>query len=191
LFDVHTALIARVENYSAKKQLVDVSPVLARQYKNREGALVLEHMPMICDVPVLFPRGGGYFISFPIQPGDFVQLIFNETELDGWLDESEPTIIHNQRFTLQGAVAIPGIFPTSKALVDAHETNFAMGREQGLQIHIDDEKIRLGSDDARDALAIANIVKTELELLRTAVTSFTGTIFPPMSDFSTKKVVAL
>jgi hypothetical protein len=190
LLDVHTALIAKVESYDAKKQLVDVAPMLKRRIKNQEDEWVNEQLPLLCDVPVLFPRAGGFFISFPIKPGDFVQLIFNEVNIEEWLENSRPTIACNERFTLHGAVAIPGVYPQSKALSDAHETNLVLGIEQGLQIHIDSEKIRLGSADAHEALAIASKVIMELELLRTTVTSFTGTTFPPMSDIATRKVVA-
>ena len=103
LLDVHTALIAKVENYDADKQLVDVSPVLQRRVKDSQGRFINEQLPMLCDVPLIFPRASGYFIAFPIQPGDFVQLIFNETDIEAWLDESAPTVTCNQRFTLHGA----------------------------------------------------------------------------------------
>ncbi len=178
--------------------MVDVSPVLKRRMKNIEGSSVDEPLPMLCDVPVLFPRAGGYFISFPVQPGDFVQLIFNEVDFEAWFNESAPTIIDSQRFTLQGAVAIPGISPQTKALVDAHKTNFVLGKEQGLQLHIDEEKIRLGSSDAAEALAIASKVKEELENFRSTFNAHvhpaphgspTASQIAPISDIASSKVV--
>lgn len=147
LLDIHTALIAKVESYDAEKQLVNVAPVLKRSVARRDGDFTHETLPLLCDVPVLFPRAGGYFISFPVKPGDFVQLIINETDIEAWFDESQPSIAHDERFTLQGAVALPGIFPQSMALKGAHETNLVLGQEKGLQIHIDGEKIRLGSKE--------------------------------------------
>lgn len=153
LLDVHTAMIAKVESYDAAKQTVNVAPMLKRTIENLQGEWVAEQLPVLCDVPVLFPRAGGFFLSFPIQPGDFVQLIFNETDIEAWLENKEPTISHNQRFTLQGAVALPGIFPQAMALTSAHASNLVLGKEQGLQIHIDDQKIRLGSIEASEALA--------------------------------------
>jgi len=166
LLDVHTALIAKVESYDAEKQLSNVSPVLKRHIKTMEGEWVREQLPVLCDVPVLFPRAGGFFISFPIKPGDFVQLIFNEVDIEDWLEESSPTISCIQRFTMHGAVAIPGVYPQAKALLDAHATNLVIGKEQGLQIHIDNEKIYLGSAEASEALALASKVKDELEKFR-------------------------
>jgi hypothetical protein len=168
LLDVHTALIAKVESYDAERQLVDVSPVLKRSIKNQDGEWVNEQLPMLCDVPVLFPRAGGFFISFPIQSGDFVQLIFNEVDIEGWLEDSLPTIACSQRFTIQGAIAIPGVYPQAKALMGAHAVNLVLGKDEGLQIHIDDQKIRLGSAEANEALAIASKVKEELERIKSA-----------------------
>ena len=110
LLDVHTAMIGKVERYDAEKQLVDVVPMLKRYIKDIEGSWQSEELPMLCDLPVLFPRAGGYFISFPIQPGDFVQVIFNEANIEEWFDESAPTIVDNQRFTLQGAVPFQEYF---------------------------------------------------------------------------------
>jgi hypothetical protein len=168
LLDVHTALIAKVESYDSEKQQVDVTPVLKRRMQNASGNWTDENLPMLCDVPVLFPRAGDFFISFPIKPGDLVQLIFNEVSIDEWITSATSTIAHNQRFTLQGAIAIPGIFPQAKALTDAHKSNFVLGREQGPQIHIDNEKIRLGSDKADEALALASKVQEELDRIKSA-----------------------
>jgi hypothetical protein len=200
LLDVHTALIARVETYDAETQLVDVEPVLKRTLHKRDGSWADERLPMICDVPVLFPRAGGCFISFPIQPGDFVQLIFNEVDIEEWFDESTPVMTATQRFTLHGAVALPGIYHRSKALVGAHKANFVLGRERGLQIHIDDEKIRLGSADDSEALAIASKVREELDRIKNAFNnhkhvSSGGSIDPAnrivmSSEIAAKNVVA-
>ena len=162
LLDLHTALIARVESYDAAKQQVSVSPVLKRVLPNLDGELVSEQLPVLSDVPVLFPRAGGFFISFPIQPGDFVQLVFNEVSIDDWMAGASSTTIFGERFNLQGAVAIPGVYPDSKPISDAHSLNFVAGKDQGVQIHIDGEKIKLGSNQAREALAIASRVEAEL-----------------------------
>lgn len=198
LLDVHTAMIGKVERYDAEKQLLDVAPMLKRHIKDIAGSWQSEELPMLCDVPILFPCAGGYFISFPIQPGDFVQVIFNEANIEEWFDESAPTIVDNQRFTLQGAVAIPGIFPSSNALTGAHKTNFVMGRERGVQIHVDDQTIRLGSADAAEALAMASKVKEELEKFRSTFNghvhaahgSPTVSQIAPISDVACRKVVA-
>lgn len=189
LIDVHTAIIAKVERYDHQKQLVDVSPVL-----KRHG----EDLPMLCDVPVLFPCAGGFFISLPIQPGDYVQVLFNETSIDDFLAESASNIDSISRFSLQGAVAIPGIYPQSKAITGTHKSHLVLGKEHGVHIHIDGEKIRLGSDKASEALALAKAVREELEKIHQAFALHTHsshltpttTLLSPIGVLSCSKVVA-
>lgn len=162
LLDVHTALIAKVESYDAAKQQVNVAPLLKRCVETLDGSITEEELPLLCDVPVMFPRAGGYFISFPIQPGDFVQLIFNEVSISDWLNNTRSEKASVERFTLDGAIAIPGVFPESQPLNGAHKENFVAGKDSGPQLHIDISKIRLGSAQANEALALANKVETEL-----------------------------
>lgn len=50
LLEVHTALIAKVENYDANKQLVDVSPVLTQPVRTSKGEWYSETLPVLCDV---------------------------------------------------------------------------------------------------------------------------------------------
>lgn len=199
LLDVHTALIGRIEKYDPSSQLADIQPVLRRAIKTQEG-IDQEDLPLLVDVPVIFPRAGGFFLSLPIQPGDYVQVIFNESSIDGFITASTPTIESAGRFTLQGAVAIPGIFPQSASLQSAHKINFVAGKDNGVQIHIDGEKIRLGSDKADEALAIASKVKEELDRIKSAFNghshiSSTGPVKPTdriiaSSNIATNKVVA-
>lgn len=199
LLDVHTALIGRVETYDANTQLADIQPVMKRAIKTNIGGTNQEELPLLVDVPVLFPRAGGYFISLPIQMGDYVQVVFNEMCIDDFLTEASSTISFAGRFCLQGAVAIPGIYPQSKALTGAHKTNLVLGQDQGLQIHIDSKKIRLGSDKSDEALAIASKVKEELDRIKSAFNSHshvssTGPIKPTdrimaSSNIATTKVV--
>ena len=199
LVDVHTALIGQVERYDHKTQLADIQPVLKRSLKFLDDRTIQEQLPLLSEVPVLFPRAGGFFCSFPIQPGDFVQIIFNETSIDEFLAEKPTRIGSADRFSLQGAVAIPGIYPLSKPLKNAHKTNLVLGKENGVQIHIDEEKIRLGSEKADAALAIASKVKEELEKFRAIFNthihlaphgSLTASQLSPIGDLATKKVVA-
>jgi hypothetical protein len=191
LLDVHTALIGRIEKYDASSQLADIQP-LAKHASEQEN------LPLLVDVPILFPRAGGFFISLPIQVGDFIQIIFNESNIDDFLTESVSTINPTSRFSLQGAIAIPGIYPFSKAIHEAHKVNLVIGKDNGPQVHIDDEKIRLGSEKADKALAIASSVKNELEKIRSAFQTHvhtyhstpTTTQIIPIGNLGTTKVMA-
>lgn len=142
--------------------------MLKRTIKTLDDETVQEQLPILSEAPVLFPRAGGFFISFPISTWRFVQLIFNESSIDEWVADSASDEVYNERFSLQGAVAIPGVSPESKPLSGAHKTNFVAGKDNGVQLQIHGEKIRLGSAEASEALAIASKVKAELEKIKAA-----------------------
>jgi hypothetical protein len=79
LRELHTALPCRVESYNASKQTADVLPMIKRQVPDGDGGYTLEDLPVLPNVPVAFPRGGGgFFMSFPLQKGDFVFVVFSE-----------------------------------------------------------------------------------------------------------------
>ncbi|MCA9507907.1 MAG: hypothetical protein KC505_05750 [Myxococcales bacterium] len=193
LLELHTAMVGRIERYDAVTQTADIQPVLKNSVKS-------EPLPLLCDIPVLFPRAGDFFISLPLKKGDFVQVLFNELSIDEFFTESPPVIDCSERFTLQGAVAFPGLFSQTKALKSAHKDNLVLGKEQGVQVHITQDTIKLGSEDAREALAIASKVRSELEYIKSKFNthSHTGPMGPvkpsdailSKEDIATKNVVA-
>jgi hypothetical protein len=68
---VHTSIPARVLSYLPLLQQVSCEPVI-------------KGMPKLEDVPVLWPRGGGYMQHFPLESGDHVLLVFCEADFNPW-----------------------------------------------------------------------------------------------------------
>lgn len=48
-------------------------------------------LPVLQDVPVSFPRGGGFVLTFPVSEGDECQLVFNDRCIDGWWASGNPS----------------------------------------------------------------------------------------------------
>tara|TARA_R110000823_G_scaffold261418_10_gene382198 strand:- start:4956 stop:5714 length:759 start_codon:yes stop_codon:yes gene_type:complete len=74
--------------------------------------------PTIVDVPVIFPASNLSCITFPLNKGDTVLLVFSQRSLDNWLSTTEATQINPQdtrRHDLSDAVAIPGLFSFPRA----------------------------------------------------------------------------
>jgi len=110
--EIFTALPGIVIDNSklASEQSIIVRPAINKVYN---PDLVFES-PLIFKVPVVFPAAGGGMLSFPIQNGDTVLLIFSKRSIDDWLlsDGTKPvTPSRNRVFSLSDAVAIPGLFP--------------------------------------------------------------------------------
>ena len=171
LFDVHTALPAKVEKYDAAEQKIDAKPLLKRAVITEDGEEVSESLPVITDVPVVFPRGGGFFISLPIAQGDHVLLVFNERSIDKFVagggEEVDPVDV--RMHDLSDPVAIPGFYPFSNALGDADSEDLVIAKEGGVRIHVKQDEIHLGEKDAAEFVALADKTDQRISDLETAV----------------------
>jgi len=115
LVDVHTCLPGRIESFDPSTGLAKVVPMLRRKYVDEDSAVEL---PVISGVPVLFYRAGDSWVKIPVAAGDYVLLVFSERSLDLWIerggsiDPEDPA-----KFSLNDAVAYPGIYPKPAAMV--------------------------------------------------------------------------
>ncbi len=155
---IHTALPARVLAYNVATQTVDAKPTV-----RHEGVA----LPAIPNVPVAFPRGGGGYLSFPLAPGDFVFLICSEVSLDQWRSKAgaETAPGDPRLHSLTGAVAFPCLYPTSRALADAHATQVRLGMDGGKSVAVGQTTVSLGSPTATDFVALASKVDLLFTLL--------------------------
>ena len=78
--NLHTALPAKVVTFDPEKQTVTLAVQIKMQLANGSG----EDIPPLVDVPVSFPRGGGFAVTFPLKAGDECIAIFSERCIDGW-----------------------------------------------------------------------------------------------------------
>lgn len=83
--NIWTLLPAKIVSYDAVKQTCQVQPQIIIQWNDpRTGSPAHIQMPVIADCPVEFPGGGGYHLTFPIQPGDECTVAFSSRCIDGW-----------------------------------------------------------------------------------------------------------
>lgn len=144
LVNVHIALPAKVVKYIASNAAVDAQPTLRMPYKDEGGDRQTEELPVIPNVPVIFPGSGPNRITFPIEIGDTVMLLFSEASLDKWMSEGgvvDP--LDDRRNHLSDAVAIPGLY---------HAKSVSAAGEDALAIEA--PEIRLGSHSASDPVAL-------------------------------------
>lgn len=78
--DINTCLPGIVQSYDEGTQTVTVIPAIRRIFREK-GAVDL---PKLVDVPVKFPRGGGYVLTFPFKKGDECLLSFSQRCIDFW-----------------------------------------------------------------------------------------------------------
>ena len=174
--NMHTAMPAVVVSYDATTKTANVKPTCKQPVKvtgehpSDEQGFTYVELPTIPDVPVSFPSGGGYYVVFPLQPGDSVFLVFSETPMGEYLLNATVGAkpLDTRRHSLGYPIAIPGgARPDSKAIADSSATDLIVGKDgTDSQIKVSATDIQVGKG-ATDFVALASKVLTELNSIRT------------------------
>ena len=149
LADLHTSLPGKIVRYDSSTQKADVQPLIKERYIDESGATQVRDLPVIPSVPVQFPGAGGYRITFPIATDDTGLVVFSESSLDKWLVSGgtvDPS--DERRHDLTDAVFLPGLRDFGHPLGSAATDRATFGKDDGLQIHVDGNKIRIGTTTA-------------------------------------------
>lgn len=84
LAGLQTAMPCIVESYDPENVTVTVQPCIQAQVSQEDGSIKLEDLPLLQDVPVMFQRGGGCTMTFPILPGNECYVVFASRCIDTW-----------------------------------------------------------------------------------------------------------
>lgn len=82
--NIWTALPAIVVSYNPVANTVQAQPAIKGIVQDKEGNYNSVDMPILPDVPVVFPRGGGATLTFPIAAGDECLIVFSSRNIDSW-----------------------------------------------------------------------------------------------------------
>lgn len=179
LGELRVSLPGAVQKYDVAEQKADIKLLLKRPLVASDGTeLASESLPLLMDVPIVFPRGGqgsgDAFISWPLAKGDLVHVHFVDWSIDQWLDKrgEETDPLDYRAHSLSDAVAYPGLYPRKLSLQDAHGENLVIGWDGGVSIHVKPGgEIHLGSENASEFVALAQKTFDEIDALRSTVNS--------------------
>lgn len=81
---IWTALPGFIVDYDPERQTASVQPAIQARKRNPDLTWEFVNLPVCPDVPVEFPNGGGYSLTFPIAAGDECVLEFQSRCIDAW-----------------------------------------------------------------------------------------------------------
>lgn len=126
--DIHTALPGRVVSFNAAQNTVTVEPMITQVLS--DGGV--SELPPLADVPVSFPKAGGFVITLPIAAGDEGLIIFNERCIDGWWVTGNKSAPMDARMhDYSDAVFIPGISSLANVVPDVFTDGISMQTVDG------------------------------------------------------------
>jgi len=110
---IRVAMPGIIQSYNPATVTCTVLPAIKGNDKGGAGTESVD-LPLLVDVPIVFPRGGGCTLTFPVKKGDECLLIFADRCIDFWWQSGgvqEP--VDSRQHDLSDAFAIVG--PQSQA----------------------------------------------------------------------------
>lgn len=176
--ELHTAFPARVQEYRAASQRADLVPLIKHPVPQPDGSVDYEDLPVLPDVPIVFPRAGSWFLSFPIAAGDFVLVVCQEAAAGHWEagdgDAQYPGDL--RRHHLAHAVALPGYYPARRALENADAAALILGHDGGFRLAIKADGTAELPEGSAVYVALANLVDQRLAAIQSAFDTHTHVV---------------
>ncbi len=171
---IFVSLPGKVISYNAEDQTANIKPLIQHNYQSIDGNNILDDIPVLQNIPVIFQRGGGFFMSYPLNENDKVLIVFNDRSIDKYMSTTSQDSVDPVNFTpngLNGAVCIPGFFQTFDKLSqdDSNLSDMMIGQaDGGMKIRIKDTVINIeNSNKADKSAALAEPLKTMWEAFKT------------------------
>ena len=140
-----TALPGIVQSFNAAAATVTVQPAIQGQVRLQDGTWKNVNLPLLPDVPVVFPHGGGVTLTFAIAAGDEVLVVFASRCIDGWWQDGgvQPPL-DKRMHDMSDGFAIPGPF-SQKRRIGNISTNSAQLRSNdgGTVVELASGRVRI------------------------------------------------
>ena len=110
LNQLHCACVGIVTSVNFDEQTLEAIPATKIKVINKDFEESEVNLPLIVDIPFMFPKSGKYSITMPIEIGDECLLIFTDTDFSAWWQSGEIQSPQTAfKHHLSNAIAIVGI----------------------------------------------------------------------------------
>lgn len=169
LKDLHTCLPGIIASFDPDTQMASVQPAIQRIFTEK-GAV---NLPLCVDVPVAFPGGGDFFLTFPVKAGDECILMFSERAIDNWhASGGTQTPAEYRLHDLSDGIAIVGLNSQPHKLAALQMTGAELRtRSRSTYIRLEDGTIYIKGNIVHEG----NVQQTG-NLNRTGTSTTTGKI---------------
>lgn len=154
--NMHTSTIAKITKINPTT--INCQPVINRVVNGESIEL-----PEFIEVPPMFLQGGADYLAHPITVDDYCLLIFTERCFDNWYNgQDNQSPLEMRMHDYSDGFAFVGINPLSAAIIIPTETTMT-------------GTMRLGVSSPTDFMALAGLVLSELQSVKSDLDGFKST----------------
>lgn len=89
-------------------------------------------IPLLVDVPIVFPRAGGYVLTFPVKKGDECLVVFGDMCIDAWWQSGGvQNQVESRRHDLSDGFAIIGCWSQPRVVSNYSTESVQLRNEAG------------------------------------------------------------
>ncbi|SUI40276.1 Gp138 family membrane-puncturing spike protein [Serratia marcescens] len=81
---LRVAMPGIIQSFDAGAVTATIQSAVKASVRQSDGSLSSVALPLLVDVPVVFPRGGGVTLTFPVAAGDECLVVFADRCIDYW-----------------------------------------------------------------------------------------------------------
>lgn len=121
---IWTSMPGIIQSFDSVAMTAVVQPVIQGIFQAADGSFTAVNMPVLTDVPVEFPSGGGFTMTFPVTEGDECMLDFSARCIDAWWQQGgiQPQA-EKRMHDLSDAVCRIGVRSKPRVLTDISTTS--------------------------------------------------------------------
>lgn len=161
IYDLRCALVCVVTEFDAVRQVVTVEMSLTENLVDLQEVKPFAHIPLV-DLPIVFPRAGGFSLTFPIAVGDECLVVFQDMARDSWWQSggANNNQAFNRRHSISDGFAIFGPWSKPRSL-----SNYSI---DSCQLRSDDGTVGMDLRTGQITIQAPEVI----------ITSGSGTPFP-------------
>jgi hypothetical protein len=133
-----------IQSFNAERQTCEVK-IAIREQLNINGNLSWKEIPLLVDVPVYFPRAGGYCLTIPVKAGDECLVVFADCCIDAWWQSGGiQNQVDKRRHDLSDGFAIVGFTSQARKVTNYSADTIQLRNDAGTDyIEIDGSTVNV------------------------------------------------
>ena len=108
MFRTRCCIPCIVQSYNSANNTVECQPAVRERIINEDGTIQYIQLPLLINVPVVFPGSANFEIKFPLSKNDECLVFFSDLSIDNfWQKGSVQNPVEVRRHDLSDGMAIP------------------------------------------------------------------------------------
>lgn len=129
---VWTAIPGIIESFNPDALTCVIQPAIKAEVRAPDGSTQWVALPLLLDCPVVFPRGGGCTLTFPITQGDECLVVFASRCIDSWWTSGGVQVQSEFRMhDLSDGFCLPGPFSQATKISSISTTTAQLRSNDG------------------------------------------------------------